>query len=195
MIQQALARRPEIAARSADVALYETRLRQERIRPLVPTLAVGFSAGDFGGGSDQVGYRFSHFGSRADFDVLAFWTVQNLGFGNRALQNKVRAEIGQAEAERARTIDRVRREVAEALGQTAARRRQIDIAEKRAATAQQAFRNDLTRAKNLEGLLIEVLDSFNLLTTARQDLVSAMVGFNQAQFNLYAAIGNLPTPR
>ena len=46
-----LAQRPEIAARGADVVLYETRLRQERVRPLVPTLAVGFSAGDFGGGT------------------------------------------------------------------------------------------------------------------------------------------------
>jgi outer membrane protein TolC len=194
MIQQALALRPEIAARGADVAAGETRLRQERIRPLVPTLAVGFSAGDFGGGGDQVGYRFSHFSSRADFDVLAFWTVQNLGFGNRAVQNKVRAEIGQAEAQRARVIDRVRREVTEALALVASRRRQMEIAEKRVATAQQGFRQDLTRAKNLEGRLIEVLDSFNLLTAARQDLVSAMVGYSQAQVNLYVALGNMPAP-
>ncbi len=117
LLHEALAHRPEIAARSADVALYETRLRQERIRPLLPTIAVGMSAGDFGGGSDQVSYRFSHFSSRTDFDVLAFWTVQNLGFGNRALQNRARAEIGQAEAERARAIDLVRREVAEAHAQ------------------------------------------------------------------------------
>src|SRR5262249_408945 len=47
MIEQALAQRPEIGARSADVVLCETRLRQERVRPLVPTVAVGFSAGDF----------------------------------------------------------------------------------------------------------------------------------------------------
>src|SRR5436305_1118872 len=61
MLEQALAQRPEIGARGADVAYYETRLRQERIRPLAPALSVGLSAGSFGGGSDQVGYRFSHF--------------------------------------------------------------------------------------------------------------------------------------
>ncbi|HWY86638.1 MAG TPA: TolC family protein, partial [Gemmataceae bacterium] len=192
LIQQALARHPEIAARSAEVALHETRLRQERVRPLVPTLAVGLSAGDFGGGGDQVGYRFSHFSGRADVDVLAFWTVQNLGFGNLGVQNKVRAEIGQATAQRARTIDRVRREVAQALAQATAQRQQMDIAKKRAATAQLAFREDLIRARNLQGLLIEVLDSFNLLATARQELVSTMVAYSQAQFELYVALGNMP---
>jgi outer membrane protein TolC len=195
LIQQALVQRPEIAARGADVAAGETRLRQERIRPLVPTLSVGFSAGDFGGGGDQVGYRFSHFSSRADFDVLAVWTIQNLGFGDRAVQKKIRAEIGLAEAQRARVIDKVRREVAEALALTTSRRQQIQIAEQRVVTAQQAFREDLTRAKNLQGRIIEVLDSLIQLTAARQDLVTALVGYSQAQVNLYVALGNMPTPQ
>jgi outer membrane protein TolC len=192
LIGQALAQRPEVAARGADVALFETRLRQERLRPLVPTLFVGFSAGDFGGGSSQVPYRFSNFGSRTDFDVLAVWSVENLGFGNRAVQNKVRAEIGQAEAQRALTIDRVRREVAEALARTSAARREMDIAQKRTQTAQQAFRQDLERAKNLQGRIIEVLDSFNMLTSARQDFIATMTAYTQAQFDLWTALGNVP---
>ena len=121
--------------------------------------------------------------------------MRNLGLGNRAVQNKVRAEIGQAEAQRARAIDSVRREVTEALAETTARHRQMEVAQKRVGTAQQAFRQDLTRAKNLEGRLIEVLDSFNLLTAARQDLVSTTVAFSQAQFELYVAIGNMPVER
>jgi outer membrane protein TolC len=183
LISQALAQRPEIAARATDVAVQQTRLRQEKIRPLLPTLYMGFSAGDFGGGSDQVGYRFSHFNSRTDFDVLAVWTLRNLGFGNRALQNKVHAEIGQADAARALTIDTVRREVAEALAQATSQRRLMEIAQKRVVTAQSAFR---------QGRPIEVLDSLNLLTAARQDLVAAMAGYSQAQISLFVAIGNAP---
>jgi outer membrane protein TolC len=154
----------------------------------VPTISVGLSAGDFGGG-DQAPSRFGHFAGRTDVDVIAVWSVQNLGFGNRALRNKARAEIGQADAQRAQTIDLVRREVAEALTQANAARRQMELAEKRVATAQQAFRQDLTRAKNLQGRLIEVLDSLSLLTAARRDLVSQMVSFSQAQFGLYVALG------
>ena len=192
LIETALASRPEIAARSADVALYETRLRQERIRPLVPTISAGFSAGDFGGGSNQVGYRFSHFSGRTDFDVLAVWTLQNFGVGNRAVQNKVRAEIGQAEAYRAAMIDQVRREVAEAHSQTKTSRLQMEIARRRVETAQKAYTQDLLRTKDRLGHLIEVLSSLNLLTAARQDLVQAMVGYSQSQFQLYVALGGTP---
>jgi outer membrane protein TolC len=192
LIQQALARRPEIAARSADVVRFETRLRQERVRPLLPTIAVGFSAGDFGGGSDLAGYRFSHFNSRADFDVVAFWTLQNLGIGNLALQNRARAEIGEAEAVRARAIDMVRRQVTEAVAQADTHRLQAITAKNRVASARAGFREDLLRAKNLEGHLIEVLNSFNLLTAARQDLVMALIEYSQSQFRLYVALGNTP---
>ncbi len=192
LLEEALSRRPEIAARSIDVSRNETRLRQEQVRPLVPTVAVGFSAGDFGGGSDQAGYRFSHFNSRTDFDVVAFWTVQNLGFGNWAVQKRVRAEIREAEAERLRAIDRVRREVSEALARVNAFQLQIDSAQKRVETAQAAFHQDLTRARNLQGRVIEVLDSLHLASTARTDLVRAIVGFSQAQLQLYVALGNTP---
>ena len=106
LIETAIAQRPEIVARGVDVNLNQTRLRQERARPLVPTLVIGFSGGDFGGGSDLVGYRFSRFSSRTDIDVMAVWTLQNMGVGNRAIQNQVRAQIGQAEAVRSQVIDR-----------------------------------------------------------------------------------------
>jgi outer membrane protein TolC len=187
LIETALASRAEIAARSSDVALYETRLLQARIRPLVPTISAGFSADDFGGGSNQVGYRFSHFSGRTDFDVLAVWTIQNFGLGNRAVQNKVRAEIGQAEASRAAMIEQVRREVAEALAQTKTSRLQMEIARRRVEMGQKAYRQDLLRTKDRLGHLIEVLSSLKLLAAARQDLVQAMVGYSQSQFQLYVA--------
>ena len=51
---------------------------------------------------------------RTDFDVRAFWTLQNLGFGNLALQKQRRAEIGEALGEQSRMINQIRREVAAA---------------------------------------------------------------------------------
>jgi outer membrane protein TolC len=192
LIETAIAQRPEVAARNFDVDRNQTRLRQERVRPFVPTLLVGYSAGDFGGGSDLVGYRFSRFNNRSDFDVMAVWTLQNMGAGNRALQNQVRAQIGQAEARRSQMIDQVRTEVAEALAQTNASRLKMDIAKRRVETSQQGYRLDLERARNNKGHFIEVLNSLNLLTAARQDLVLAMVGYSQSQFQLYVALGGMP---
>ena len=54
-------------------------------------------------------------------------------------------------------------------------------------------RLDLRRTRNLEGRLIEVLNSATLLNTARQDLIRAMVTYNQAQFALFVSLGQPPT--
>ena len=192
LVETALAQRPEVAARNADVTLNETRLRQERVRPLTPTLIIGFSAGDFGGGSNLVPYRFSHFSTRTDVDVLAVWTMKNMGFGNLAIQKEVRAQVGQAEALRRQMINQVGSEVAEALAQSKTTRQQMEIAQRRVESAQKAYRQDLARTRDRLGNLIEVLSSLNLLAAARQDLVQAMVGYSQAQFQLHVALGGMP---
>src|SRR5262249_54692872 len=193
LVQIALANRPEMAARSADLAAAETRLRKEKFRPWLPTLAAGFSAGGFGGGGSEGDTRFGHFNSRTDFDVSAVWTLQGCGFGNLAIQRRLEAEVGAVNAERLRTMDAIREEVATALALIGTRRQQIDIARKRSATAYDAFELDLKRARNLEARPIEVLDSAKLLNSARQDYVAALIGYNQAQLQLFVALGQPPT--
>jgi outer membrane protein TolC len=192
LLQLALLNHPEIGARTADVAVNATRLREEKLRPLVPLLSVGFSVGAFGGGSDLTDTRLGHFGERTDFDALALWTFRNLGVGDLAVQRRRRAQVGEAEAERVRVIDRVRREVAEAHALAVTRRQELDIAGQRIETAERAYRLDLRRSKNLQGRPIEVLNSLNLLNAARLDLVRALIGYNQAQFQLFVSLGQPP---
>ena len=52
LIRAAVARRPDLAAREALVSQAEYRVRQEKARPLLPTIWLGFSGGAFGGGSN-----------------------------------------------------------------------------------------------------------------------------------------------
>jgi outer membrane protein TolC len=193
LVRIAVSNRPEVGAGSAAVALNQERYREERVRPFVPLLSVGYSAGTFGGGSNQVEPRFGRFDGRSDFDVYAFWTLANFGLGNLAVQRARQAEVGQAEAERVDVIDRVRREVADATAQVAARRREVDAARRKLAAAQQGARLDLIRVRNLEGLPIEVLNSLRLLNAARQELIRAAIGYNQAEFQLFVALGQPPT--
>ena len=49
LITQAIARRSELYARAAEIAEARTHVRQERLRPFLPTIWGGFSAGQFGG--------------------------------------------------------------------------------------------------------------------------------------------------
>ena len=194
LVQIAVQNRPEVGGlRSLDIAVVATRLRKERVRPLLPFVTVGFSAGEFGGGSDQTSPRFGNFNGRTDFDALAVWSLQNLGLGNLAVQRRLRAQVGEAEAERVRIIDVIRREVAEAYALSAARFRALDVTRREAERAQRALREDLLRTRNLEGHLIETLHSLNQLVRARQDLVAALIGYDQAQFQLFVALGQPPT--
>ncbi len=192
LIEQALRDRPEVAARGADVALQATRLRQEQVRPLLPFLSAGVSAGTFGGGGGQTAPRFGHFDGRTDVDILAVWRLDNLGFGNLAVQKRRRTERDEAGAERLRVIDLVRREVAEAYARSEARRGEVEAARRQVRTAEEGYRLDLERSKNIQGRPIEVLNSVNLLSAARQELIRAAVGYNQAQFQLLAALGQPP---
>ncbi|HKB36905.1 MAG TPA: TolC family protein [Gemmataceae bacterium] len=185
--------RPEIQARSADIAFAEARLREERVRPFVPLLSVGYSAGGFGGGSNQVSPRFGNFNTRSDFDVFAFWSLQNLGFGNLAIQRERRGEVGEAQAVWARVVNEINREVADAYALSAARRREADLAARRVRTMEEGFDLDLRRARNLAGRPIELLNSLNLLRAAREDLVRAIIGYDQAQFQLFVSLGQPPT--
>jgi outer membrane protein TolC len=119
-----------------------------------------------------------------------------------AVQRRRRAEVLEAEAQRTRVIDQVRREVAAARALALARRRQLDLAEGRVRTAEEGYRLELTRTRNLirarakggPALPIEVLDSLRQLTAARQDLVRALVEYDQAQFQLFVALGQPPRP-
>ena len=195
LLEVAFASHPEIVARGADVRYQDIRVRQEKVRPWLPLVVVGASVGEFGGGATtpMTEPTFGNFSARTEIYVAAIWSLQNFGVGNRAVQNVARADLSQAQIERTRLLDRIGREVAEAYSLIQTRRAEIDLARQRVQTSSEAFEHELKRAKNLLALPIEVLVTINQLTSARQDLIRAMVGYSQAQLQLYVALGNAPT--
>ncbi len=192
LIATAIGQRPEVGGRSAAIAVAETRLRAEKVRPFLPTLWLGFSGGAFGGGSNLTPPNLGNFGGRTDFDVVAYWTLENFGFGNLALQRRRSAEVGAATEERARVIARVREEVASARADALARREQIVLAVEELAASGEGFHQDLERARQVRGLPIEVLNNLDLLIKSREDLIETVTGFNRAQLRLFVALGVAP---
>jgi outer membrane protein TolC len=186
--------RPELAARMAEIAAAEYRVRQEVTRPLLPIVSVGFSGGAFGGGGNfNPGQQFFQtFGGRTDFDVMAVWSLQNLGFGNSALQKRARAERDQAIAERGRVANRIAREVGDAFANSEARKQQVALAHRRLQSAIDGAREEIERTRGGEGLPIEALNSVHLLSEAGLALVDAIGGYDLAQFELFVAIGQTP---
>ncbi|HLJ92062.1 MAG TPA: TolC family protein [Gemmataceae bacterium] len=203
LIPIALTNRPELAAQQALVQATLQRLRQERLRPLIPSIVLhGTSSppetlgvGAFGGGFNS---QFGQFGARSDFDVEVLWELRNLGFGNRALVNERRAEHQLSLLELFRIQDLIASDVAQAYAQA-------QSAMARVVQAERGLKNAVDSAeKNLEGLsqtrsagnLIllvvrpqEAVASVQALSRAYNRYYGAVADFNRAQFRLYRAIG------
>ena len=198
LIAQAVQARPELATQSANIREAQLRVRQEKVRPFLPNVAVGVSTGAFGGGSNLVTPGFSGLAGRTDVDAMAVWHVQNLGFGNRARVREASATVGQAVAEYDVIKNRIRREVLDALADARAAARQLDVARTAVLNANDGFQLDLQRIKAGQGVgrnaarPIELLDSFNDILEARQALVAAVTEFDVAQFRLFVAVGSNP---
>ncbi|MFO0892681.1 MAG: TolC family protein [Isosphaeraceae bacterium] len=192
LLRIALHARPEVGATQANVSRAEIRHRQEVHRPLLPTVFLGFSSGGFGGGSNLAPPTIGNFAGRSDFDVGVFWTAENLGFGNLAHMKRRRAELGEAVAERSRTLAEVRTEVSEALAGVLASRPQLEITSGQLRSAEAGFSEDLTRIRNVVGRPIEVVNSLQLLNDARVGRIRAVTEYNMCQVRLFVALGSPP---
>jgi outer membrane protein TolC len=200
----ALLQRPELNERRVAAAQSLLALRATKMLPFSPTVFLGFSAGGFGGGSDIVAQpagsrpfaggnpRFSTLDDRRDLDAMAFWTLQNLGVGNKAQIDAARSRLSSTDFELLITLDRVRSEVAAAHAKTHARFARIRSGELAIQASELALAEDMTRIDGGEGLPLEAIDSLRLLEKSRLDYLQAIIDYNTAQFELYVALGKPP---
>ncbi|CAN5367286.1 hypothetical protein BH11PLA2_BH11PLA2_47580 [soil metagenome] len=205
LIPVALTNRPELAGQQAFVQATLARLKQEKIRPLVPSLTVrsvstnpsgSLGYGTFGGGR---GDKMDNFGSRFDIDAQLMWEFSALGFGNRARANERKAEHYAATLELFKTQDRIAAEVVTAHVQLRAAAERLRDAEPALKDA-----HDLV-LKSVEGMgqtrrvgdvvvLIvrpqEVVAAIQALAQANSDFSKAIGDYNRGQFRLYRALGH-----
>ncbi len=124
LIPVGLTNRPELATQQAVVQATLVRLRQERLRPLIPSLVLQSSAtptGFLGGGVYATGGdSLNHWSGRSDWDAEVVWQFKNLGLGNRGLVTQRRGERRQALVELFRIQDLVAAEVTQAHAQVEA---------------------------------------------------------------------------
>lgn len=200
----ALMNRPELHERQAVIRQALLSLDSAKVLPFSPNVIVGFSAGMEAGGSNLVAEpigttpfarnqsRFGNSGNRTDFDAIAFWTLQNLGVGNTAMIREARSHLNTAHFQLLTVLDQVRAEVAEAHARVHARSAQIATSEQAVRSTADAFQEDSGRIKGLVGLPIELLDSLRLVGLARSAYLRSIVDYNQAQLDLYVALGQPP---
>jgi outer membrane protein TolC len=204
LIAIGLTNRPELAAQQALVQATLQQLRQERVRPLVPSIllrgtstnpAGTLAGGYFGGGRNG---NLSNFAARSDFDIQVLWQLDNLGFGNKARVKERRAEHQLALLESLSLQDRVAAEVAQAFAQGQESASRVQEAQSGLRDALFSVTENLKgvketrRAGNLDILVIrpqEVVASIQALAQAYNDYYGAIADSNRAQFRLYRALG------
>jgi len=188
LIAQGLGSRPEVAQFAAMREAACWRVKEEKWRPWIPHVQVGASAGGFGGGPSTA---FPGSASRSDVDLLAVWELQNLGLGNVALQRQRRGQLHLRVLELEAIRDRIAAEVVAAAADVSAYRRQVEIAGDAISVAQQSYQLNDQRIRESEGLPIELLQSIAALAESQTAYAKAAANYNQAQYRLMGAMGNL----
>ncbi len=201
-----LTNRPELATQQALVQAALVRLKQERLRPLIPSVVLsGDSAPTSEGGFLSDGYFTSALngqrnssGVRNDWNVQVLWQLKNLGFGNRALVREREAQQLQALIELFRVQDMVAAEVARAYANLQSATTRMGQAETGVKEAQVTFAGNLkgisetTRFGDVLVLVTRPQEAVAALQQLRRayDLYFSSLGdYNRAQFRLYRALG------
>ncbi len=204
LIPVALTFRPELASQQALVQATLAQLRQEKLRPLVPSILLSgtstpmpgtLAAGVYGGGSNS---SIGNGGLRGDLDLQILWQFDNLGLGNRGRVHQCEAENHQAELELFRLQDRIAAEVIQATAQAQAADTQVTMAEKEVRVAVDSVDKNLAafaqtrRVGNAVQMVVrpaEVVLAVQALAQAYVDYYGAVADVNRAQFHLYRALG------
>jgi len=186
LVAEGLSARPELSESRSLVAQAVALLRRERFAPLVPSVLLGTSYGAMGAG---ISPSMAPAVGRLDLDAVAYWELRGLGLGDRAARQNAGSVLRQAQLRQIALMDQVAREITEAVVQSRASRRQIEIAREGVEAALHGYERNVARIEEGKGLPIEVMQSVQALAVARREYLRTLVDYDLAQFGLFRALG------
>ncbi|MCP4787994.1 MAG: TolC family protein [Fuerstiella sp.] len=190
LIAQGQGARPEVGEQHALTQAQLANNRNQELRPFIPSLNLGVSAGGFGGG---MGSDIDRFDGRADIDAMLVWEVRNLGFGERAARGETSSRYRQAVLRSHQVQDQIAEEVRSAWHRVRAGRQRMDISRDNVSEAVRLVDMNFERIRGLEGLPLEAIQALHAVSQARLSYLRAIVKYNKAQADLLRAIGR-PIP-
>jgi outer membrane protein TolC len=205
LIPVGLTNRPELGASQAMVQATLVRLKQEKMRPLIPSLVLQGNSGANGNGNPLIagaagsGPNSSmEMGSRFDINAAVLWELKNFGLGNRALIKERGAQRYQALIELFQIQDRVAAEVSKNHAQLRSATVRVGLADTGLRNAITSFEGNLkgmgqtTRfgdVLNLVNRPQEVVAALGQLDGAYKNYFQAVQDYNRAQFSLFRSVG------
>ena len=199
----ALNNRPEIAARQAQIAAAEVKVREEKARPFIPEIVLnGFQtpyemlqAGIFGLGPNS---SLNQWRGRDDFSIQPVFQLQNVGLGNLAMIKERRGLESLATIALFEAQDMVAEEVNRAhanLQSAAARVVQADRALRTGIITLNGATQGLEQTSRFGDVLVpisrpqEAVYALQLLMRAFNEYYTTVGDYNRAQFELFHALG------
>ena len=206
LITIGLTSRPELASQQALVQAALIRIKQERLRPLVPSLILQGSPGAAGPGGFLMGGVFSSGANgagdptkgRLDVSAGMVWELQNMGLGNRALVRERQAEQQVLLVDLFRLQDMVAADVARAHAQITSAAVRVTTAEQGVKEAKLAYEGTLAELDKVDKVgdttvqvrrAFEVIDALKVLSQSYDNYFISVGDYNRAQFRLYRALG------
>lgn len=203
MMPVALTNRPELESQKATVEAAVARIRQEKLRPILPTVFLnGFQTpgekiqvGAMGIGANSAMNLWSY---RNDITPQLSVAAESMGLGNLARVKERRGEQSQSIVELFKVQDRVAAEVTRSQAR-------LQSAAVRVEQAERALREGLvTYDKNYDGLkqtsrfgnvLVQIyrpqeaVAALEHLARAYDEYFGTVADYNRSQFQLYHALG------
>jgi outer membrane protein TolC len=206
LIPVGLTNRPELASQQALVQAALVRIRQERMRPLVPSLVLQGGPGSVGPGGELMGGVFGSGASgagnpwvgRDDVSVGLYWSLENMGLGNRALVRQREAEQRRVLVDLFRLQDLVAADVVRAYAALASAAARSETAAKGLQEANTTYAESLAELGKISKVgdtqvltrrVFEVVDALRTLQRAYENYFVIVNDYNRAQFRLYRALG------
>ncbi len=199
-----LANRPELKAQQALIQAAQVRIRQEKLRPFIPSVIItGFQTpgdmrmqfGFFGTGSDS---SMNLWSLRDDISTQLVWQAEGLGFGNLARVKERRGEESRAMVDLNRVQDMVAADVTQAQANLQSAAVRVSQAERSLREARITFEKNyegLRQTTRFENVLIqayrpqEAVVALARLRDAYDEYFGTVADYNQAQFRLFHALG------
>jgi outer membrane protein TolC len=190
LVGTGLLNRPELAESRALVAAALTRWRQDKTRPLLPSLQMAYYGAQFGGGMPGQ----HDFGWRDDFFIQANWELRNGGLGNLFQAKEARSRYNQAGLRVIEVQAQVAAEVTAAAKLVRTRQRALEPAQEAVRQAEEMWRRLSRAAFGIAGPArrydpLEPLLAEQALHQARLQYLNQVIEFNRNQFRLYWALG------
>jgi len=191
LVHQALRSRPEIFQTQAVAGAASEEKQATIYGPLIPAVSAQAFAGGLGGGRQG---GSDSFGASEDYGIGLNWRIGPGGLFDAGRKRAAQARLDIATLNKTKLADQITRQVVETFTTANSLADQLITAKTNLSTASEVLRLSSARREFGVAAVLENIQAQQDLARARSEYLRIVAEHNKAQYALYAAIGNVPTP-